>query len=339
MIAALLLVTVMVMAFFSTIDRVAPEAGVVEELAEFIAEQELRHPLTGERLDQPYETLPQVFGVMVENSADAWPLVGLDGAFLVIEAPVEGSIPRFIVFSSEESDIEKLGPVRSARPYYLDWNDELQGVYAHVGGSPEALDLIKYDYDTIDLNQFWQSEYFYRQNGNRYAPHNVYTSSELLISALDELELDPPTYSSWRFKDDSPIEDNARSLKVDFTSGATYDVDWDYNKETNTYTRHQGRSVMKMEDRATIEANNIIVLATDIRVIDNVGRKQIKTVGEGDALIAQDGEVFLCRWKKDERTDRLRFYTHDGFEISMNAGKTWIEVVDSLDQADPYDAE
>jgi hypothetical protein len=93
---------------------------------------------------------------------------------------------------------------------------------------------------------------------------------------------------------------------------------------------------MKMTDGATIQADNIVVLETEIRTIDNLGRKSIVTTGEGDAYIAQNGEVFLVRWKKEERTDRLRFFTHDGFEITMNAGVTWIEVVDDIGKASSY---
>jgi hypothetical protein len=298
-----------------------------------------RHSLTGEIITEPMTELPQVFGVMVENSADAWPLSGLDQAFLVIEAPVEGGIPRFISFFSTEQTVSKIGPVRSARPYYLDWNDELDAIYAHVGGSPEALDLIKYTYQTIDLNQFWYGDFFYRQNSTRYAPHNVYTNSELLAQAAQELRsegklVEAPVYQSWQFKDDQPIAaELAKSLTIDFAPGSVYDVAWNYQPETNDYLRYQSGEVMKMTDGAVITANNVVVLAMDIRVIDSVSRRHIQTVGQGDALISQDGETYLARWKKDSRTDRLRFYTADGYEISLNAGKTWIEVVPSLSQA------
>ncbi|MDP2631283.1 MAG: DUF3048 domain-containing protein [Candidatus Uhrbacteria bacterium] len=323
---------------YGTASQVTPEITVDDSGIE--VEVVLRHPLTGEILSEELESLPQVFGVMVENSADAWPLSGIDEAFLVIEAPVEGTIPRFVTFFMEGTEVEKVGPVRSARPYYLDWNDELQGVYAHVGGSPEALDYIKYDYDTIDLNQFWQSEYFYRQNGYRYAPHNVYTTGELLNESLNELDLDDPNYESWTFKDDSPVNiEDARSLSIDWSDGATYDVEWHYNFETNDYTRYQSRYVMEMENDNTVEANNVIVMSADIRVIDNVGRRNIATVGQGDALIAQDGEMYLARWVKEERTGRLRFFTTDGFEISLNAGTTWIEVVDDLGVVETMEVE
>ncbi len=334
---AIAVVWVLIMlSFFSTIYRVTPEVDV-DDVDE---EQALRHPLTGEVLEEELEELPWVFGVMVENSVDAWPLSGLDQAFLVIEAPVEAGIPRFLAFYSEESEAEKIGPVRSARPYYLDWNDELDAIYAHVGGSPESLELID-EYEMLDLNQFWHADTFYRENGTRYAPHNVYTNSELLMEVLDELkelyELEVPVYEAWNFKDDAPaLEDEAESLLVDFAEWYLYEADWQYDAETNTYLRYQGREMMEMDDGATIFANNVVVIATDVRTIDAVGRKSLETIGEGDALIAQDGEVYFAQWKNDEREERLRFYTVDGYEISLNAGVTWIEVVSDLAAVDVY---
>lgn len=301
-------------------------------LFDSLISSEARDPLTGEKIKKVLETLPQVFGVMVENSADAWPLVGLDRAFLVIEAPVEGGIPRFIAFYSEEVKAEKIGPVRSARVYYVDWNDGFNAVYAHVGGSPEALNLIKNVYDTIDLNQFWQSEYFYRQNGARFAPHNVYTSSKLLVSALSELTFGEPVYDVWLFQDGIGVDKPHFGVSIDFAEGSTYDVIWEYQKETNEYLRYQDKIVMKLEDEASIFADNVVVMATDMRVVDNEGRLKMTTIGEGDALIIQNGETFLGRWKQASRDSRLTFYTNDDFEISMNVGATWVEVVSSLSQ-------
>ncbi|MBT3230633.1 DUF3048 domain-containing protein [Candidatus Uhrbacteria bacterium] len=309
--------------------------GPVDIVEEIFEEQIPRHPLTGAVLDEELEELPQVFGVMVENAADAWPLSGIDEAFLVIEAPVEASIPRFIAFFGSDSEVEKIGPVRSARPYYIDWNDGLQAIYTHVGGSPEALELIKSTYDTLDLNQFWYADYFYRENGTRYAPHNVFTDIEMLVEAWADVfgDVDEPDYDVWEFADDAPVG-VGKSVSIDWTDGTTYDVSWEYQPETNDYLRYQGLSVMTLEDGDTVEANNIAVIATDIRVIDNEGRRSIVTEGGGDALIIQNGEMYLARWKKSDHDDRLKFYTADGYEISFNAGSTWIEIVSSLSQVE-----
>ncbi len=295
-----------------------------------VADNTFRHPLTGVVIEAPLGQLPQVYGVMVENSADAWPLSGIEDAFLVIEAPVEGNIPRLEAFFVADMDVDKIGPVRSARPYYLDWNDELDGLYAHVGGSPDALNFID-EYATLDLNEFFQGEYFWRDTVNRGAPHNVYTSTELLDESLDELKLEPAEYDSWQFKVDAPLDVDPLSLKIDWGQEDVYDVKWAYQADSNQYLRLQGTEIMNTAFGDSVLANNVVVMATSITVIDSAGRRRITTVGEGDALVVQDGKIILGRWKKPERTERLRIYDAEGKEIKMNAGKTWIEVVPSLE--------
>ena len=76
--------------------------------------------------------------VMIDDHPDARPQVGLSSADVVWHAPAEGGIPRYMaVFHSHiQTDI---GPVRSARDYFVQWAAELGAVYAHSGGSPKAL--------------------------------------------------------------------------------------------------------------------------------------------------------------------------------------------------------
>lgn len=286
-----------------------------------------RHPLTGAVPTAPLPSLPQVFGVMVENSADAWPLSGIDQAFLVIEAPVEGNIPRFIAFFSDDQSVAKIGPVRSSRPYYLDWNAEFQGIYGHVGGSPEALDKIAAT-GTLDLNQFFQSEYYYRDELTRYAPHNVYTTTDSLKKSIAEIDekyaVGLPTYDSWTFTDGVSKSSTADTTHIAWGNG--YDIDWTYDPTTNTYRRVQGGN--------TYIANNVVVIATDIGTIpgDDKGRRTVRTIGEGPMMLLQNGmrNNVPWTWKKTSPSSRMRFYDETGKEIAMNAGKTWIEVVDDL---------
>lgn len=301
----------------------------------------LRHPLTGAVLESALPSLPPVYGVMIENSADAWPLSGLEDAFLVIEAPVEGNIPRFITFFNGELDesliadanaVAKIGPVRSARPYYLDWSAEFNGLYAHVGGSPEALEIIG-QRDMFDLNEFFQGEYFWRDVPRRQAPHNTYTSTDRLYEASLELNTPTPEYDSWLFKSDAPIGVSPLSLTINWGEGSLYDVEWLYDPASNDYSRLQDGTAFKSQDGDQIIANNVVVMASDITVVDGEGRRHIRTLGEGDALVVQDGKIILGKWKKPSIEERLRFYDASGKEIRMNAGKTWIEVVPSIDKA------
>lgn len=289
-----------------------------------------RHPLTGASLSEPGE-LPQVFSVMIDNHEEAWPPAGIEDAFLVIEAPVEAGISRMLAFYSEEQDVEKIGPVRSARPYYLDWAAELDALYTHVGGSNAALDQIASG-GTFDINQYWWGDFFWRENGNRYAPHNVFTSTALLrdfYEMREEAGFAPTRlYDVWTFKDPEPTREESR-LHIDFWA-PVYVVDWMYDKQVGRYVREQFGEPHVSESGVQITADNVAVVITDVEIIDNVGRREIRTSGEGEGYVLQDGRVIEATWKKPSTSERLKFYDRaTGVEIIMNAGVTWIEVVGS----------
>jgi hypothetical protein len=296
-----------------------------------------RHPLTGEPIAEEIDR-PAVYGVMIENMVEAWPLSGVDQAFLVIEAPVEAAIPRFLAFYYQDQEVDKIGPVRSARPYYLDWAQGLEAMYVHVGGSPAALTEIS-EQNMFDLNEFYRGWYFWRSS-SRSAPHNVYTSSDLLIDAYEEESawrtMSDLEYGLWDYKVDLPKSERPEShmVSMNFSPyyGDLYSAGWEYDPETNEYLRYQSGYEMSMLDGADIKASNIAVVETDIVVIDEIGRRQIITIGEGDALVFQDGETIEAIWSKDSEQDRLRFYNKNtSEEILWNAGVTWIEVLGSLE--------
>lgn len=281
--------------------------------------------------------LPRVYAVMIDNSVDAWPPSGIDKAFLVIEAPVESAIPRLEAFFSADAQVEKIGPVRSARPYFVDWANELDALYVHVGGSNEALALIL-STGTFDLNEFRNAEYFWRAK-DRFAPHNAYTSTDLLSAAVEKAvakDRSPDVlYGAWKFKDGAEgIEEaagakaeGANEISVRFNSDL-YVANWSYDSAMNTYLRSQGGREAVTEDGARVSANNVAVIVTDVTVLDAVGRRKIRTTGEGKAWVLQDGSTIDATWKKPSASERLKFYDNEGNEIAMNAGNAWIEVAE-----------
>lgn len=307
------------------------DAGTIAEVIEPSAEAEpIRHPLSGLPVAEAIPELPQVYAVMIDNSVDAWPASGTDKAFLVIEAPVEAAIPRVEAFFSADAEVEKIGPVRSARPYFVEWAEEFDALYAHVGGSNAALDLIATS-GTFDLNEFSDAAAFWRAT-DRYAPHNAYTSTERLAAAVErarERARAPELlYGLWSFKNDRPQEPTelASDVTVRFNSDL-YTVDWTYDAVTNTYVRSQGYRETETQDGTRIAANNVAVVVTDMEVVDAVGRREVRTLGEGNAWLLQDGKTVAVTWKKPSASERLAFYDDEGNELAMNAGTTWIEVV------------
>lgn len=271
---------------------------------------------------------PYPVGVMIENLVTVRPQSGLSSANIVYEALAEGGITRFLVIYADSGSISEIGPVRSARPYFLDWAAEYGSLYAHAGGSPQALAAIS-GLNIISINQIGGAHAYYWRDITKSAPHNLYTSSELLARALRDYDLEKDSsFSGWEFKDDASLSERPsedKFVRIDFST-YSYEVEWNYDRESNSYLRSNGgeAQIDKNNDKQ-VSAKNVIVQKTDTGILDNEARLDIKTDGEGDAIVFQDGQAVTGTWKKDN--NRTRFYDVNDEEIELNAGQTWIEVV------------
>jgi hypothetical protein len=304
------------------------EAEIAAPEEEPQAEPKERRPLDG----MPVETggPPRAYyAVMIDNFSAARPPAGLSAASLVIEAPVEGPITRLLAVFGDDAAAERVGPVRSARPYFLDWAMEFDALYVHVGGSPEALGLLAGD-AVRGMNEFSFGAYFWRDQKRR-APHNTYTSLELM-KKNDERRFPGREHAApepWRFKEDAPEDERAEDGAVISIPNPerSYAVRWTYDRAANGYVREQGGSPHAEEGNGAVRAKNVVIQYVKTRVLDEVGRKRIETIGEGEALAAIDGNVVSAKWKKGSKDARTRFYDAAGNELAFNAGTTWIEVV------------
>jgi len=270
--------------------------------------------------------------IIIENLTAARPQSGLDKAQIVYEALAEGGITRFLAIYARghTADVPQIGPVRSARPYYLDWTDELGAMFVHIGGSPQALTEIN-KRGIFDLNQFFNSKYFWRDKTIKTASeHTLFTSLDKLIYALrDKNKLDAqPTYDTWQFKSDKAQDSRPSDVKpitIDFSS-FNYKVEYKYDREVNDYARFQAGQPHLMKSGDAIRAKNVLVVYTKTTLADKE-RLAMETVGEGEALIFIDGEAIKGKWKKLSAKDRLKFYDSEGAEVKLNAGTSWVEIV------------
>ena len=114
-------------------------------------------PLTGVALAEEVLTKRHVTAVMIENSPDARPQSGLKDAGIVYEAIAEGGITRFLALY-QESRPGLVGPVRSVRPYYVEWGAAYDAAVAHIGGSARALQMIRSGNYGLDIDQFFERE-------------------------------------------------------------------------------------------------------------------------------------------------------------------------------------
>lgn len=291
------------------------------------AECKLRRALDGVCVNTVSEVYPCAVGVMIENHFDSWPQAGLREASVVYEAPVEAGITRFLAIYPAMMNVPKVGPVRSARPYYLDWISEYSSApYFHVGGSPAALQLIHDRQMVSGVNEMTRGWYFWRAP-NRFAPHNTYTSSDLWNKAIVDFgdKLLAGEYDSWQFNTMSATGTAATDLKIKFAP-PVYSVSWHFVSTTSQYLRDQAGDAHLDETGQQIYADNVVIITTDIGVIDEVGRREIRTMGGGGCVVARDGVVIEGKWVKNSPAQRIHCVDESGREISLRSGHTWVEI-------------
>lgn len=270
--------------------------------------------------------------VMIENLVDIRPQAGLSQADIVYEALVEGGITRFLAIYTMTEPITKIGPIRSARTYYVDWAEEYGGIFAYVGGSPEALGMTDTSQYLIDLNQFYYEQYYYRADSIQ-APHNLFSNSELLGYARRDFSgnVVASDATNWSTKAEPTVAELPASQAPITIAYSTSDylVEWRYLPASNVYVRWNGGNEQHDVNNDTLlTAHNIIVQRVQTTVLEAAtGRLALETQGEGEALLFQDGQVRVGRWSKLERGQRTAFLDATGAQWQYNAGTTWIEVV------------
>lgn len=282
-------------------------------------------PLTGERVaNQAAETAP-VTAVMIENSPDARPQSGLEQAGVVYEAIAEGGITRFMALYQNENPT-LIGPVRSVRPYDLDWMRPYDASLAHVGGSAAALQEVR-NGQWRDLDQFFNGGSYWRAT-DRYAPHNVYTTMARLNALEKSKGYTTSTFTGFDRTDAKPAETpDATHITINF-SDALYNTAYVYDAKANNYTRYQAGAVHTDREKGPITPSVIVALHVDEQTVMQDGWRQIiQTSGSGQATIFQNGTATNVTWHKPDQKSQLYFTDSSGKHVALVRGQTWIAAV------------
>lgn len=271
--------------------------------------------LTGNAVSKAESGQP-ILAVMLENSEEARPQVGLDAAGIVFETVTEAGITRYLALYQEDMP-DEVGPVRSVRPYFVDWLMGFDASVAHVGGSQQALDMID-DRDAKSLNEFYNQGPYYRSD-TREAPHNVFARMKDLVALQRKRGHNKADIPEIPREDDAPSpEPNAANITIDF-SEQIFQVRFQYDKSSNRYTRYLAGSVhIDAATNKPITVKNLVVLKMP---------GDVSSIGEGDAQLFRNGMVQTVRWRKTSYDKRLELLDTGGKNVSLNRGDTWIAVV------------
>lgn len=254
---------------------------------------------------------------------------GLSEASVIYETPAEGGITRLLaVFDGAPAGL--IGPVRSARPYFISWASEYRAAFVHVGGSAEALNNLASNFRILSIDEFSDSPTIWRDS-QYLAPHNAYTSAEEVQKRMEESHyFHPLSRSRFLFKNPDAVSGDITVITIPF-SIQNYEVKYEYDPATHRYLRFNGG-----KRHHDLSPANVLIQFTDQQVLDDAGRLRIQTNGAGKAFVFRDGRIIEGVWQKDtsvntddqpDSSSYTRFFDKDGKEIPLNRGQTFIEVI------------
>lgn len=283
------------------------------------------YPLTG--IGSEDEIEGRAVAVMVNNHPKARPQSGLNQADIVYELLAEGDITRFLaIFQSEIPN--NVGPVRSAREYYLELAKGYDSLFVAHGYSPEAEKMLKSGY--VDhLNGMQYDGSLFKRADFRKAPHNSYITFDNILKGAEQndYEMDQAP-DSLVFLTDEEIEalagDQAKNINISYFN-STFDSRLEYDEESMKYKRFSdGEQTVDYDSKDPVLIDNLFVVETEHKVIDDSGRREIDLTSGGKGYLFQRGKVMEVEWKNVE--GKILPYLN-GEVVGFVPGKTWINVI------------
>ncbi len=271
--------------------------------------------------------------VMIDNDSEASrPQIGLENAYLLYEIIVEGGATRIMALF-KDYNIEKVGPVRSSRHYFLDYALENEAIYAHAGWSPQAQrDIPRLGVNNINGINGGDGVNFWRDYTYDKTWHNLYTSTAKLSQyaektkgySMDAGKL-PVTFAK---KDAEPEGDICNS--VSFAYSNMYKVSYQYNAEAAMYERSINSKPHSSQTGEQFAAKNIIIYNVGNYTLNdgqNKGRQELTNIGSGEGWYISMGKVEKINWSKSARGTKTSYTKADGTALELNPGITYIQII------------
>jgi hypothetical protein len=289
-------------------------------------------PLTGE-LVSPAAAALHPIAVMLDDLSPARPQSGLGEASIVFQAPAEGGIPRYMAIFAETVPTD-VGPVRSARYYFIAWASEWRALFVHSGGSPQALTTLRSQGSgqlVYNADEFRYGGTF-RRIASRAGPHNLYTTGAQLRRLATLLRASAPPKPIWTFNPPVPLSERPVGGRITFAYPQN-SIRYDYDRASNTYLR-----TVSVEGAQHDAASKVRIAPTNVVIMwmkfgplnDNEPYKhrlEATIVGSGPAWIATNGHTIKGTWKKRSTTGATFFFDSSGHQLSLTIGQTFVNVV------------
>jgi hypothetical protein len=286
-------------------------------------------PLTGIGTNDSIDS--RTVAVMVNNHPNARPQSGLHKADIVYEVLAEGDVTRFLaIFQSEKPEV--IGPVRSARDYYVKLGKGYDAFYVAHGYSPDAKEML----DAGVVNNINGMEYdgtLFERADFRKAPHNSYITFDNIIKGAEKNNIamthNPKELPFLSEEEVNALEGTeAPAIKIAYSKRDYATAEYMYDEIEQTYFRYSmGEITEDLDTKEPVSIDNLLIIETSHKVIDAAGRNDIDLTSGGKALLLQKGKKKEVEWKNVD--GRLLPYSN-GETVGLVPGKTWINIVPSI---------
>lgn len=279
------------------------------------------------------ESKSRPYAIMINNVEGARKLQsGLQDAYMVYELMVEGGITRYLALFLDQTT-ERIGSIRSARHYYLDYALENDAIYVHHGYSPQAReDWSKLGVDRIEVNESttgWRDK-----SASKTYEFTLFTNIEKLGKGIRSKRTERNKDLLLNYSVDNidifQMEGAIPANKIDIKYSSNTTTNYKYDTDNNIYLRSvNNKSQNDYVTGKQLTVKNIIVYKVKYSNIqgDDKGRQTIDNVGNGTGYYISNGYAVPITWKKDSRSSATIYKYNNGKEIQVNDGNTFIQIM------------
>lgn len=308
-----------------------PEAEIEEneDMLEVDAEEALPFvtPFTGEAIAEEITQRPII--ATINNHPLARPQSGLAQADVVYEMLAEGDVTRLLALYQSQIP-QSIGPIRSARSYFIDIAKGLDAFYLAHGYSPEAKTML--DKRVVEgMNGMQYDGIYFKRSSDRKAPHNSYISGENVVAGAEKvgaslLYQKKVSYPFYEGEDNVKIGVQASEVAINYSTNGKFNSQYVFDSETKRYTRFSANvQTIDYVTQQPIELANVLFFEMPHQIIDNEGRREINIKGGGNAYVFQSGMMREVKWKNTDGF--LIAIEEDDSEVKLVPGQTWVHFV------------
>lgn len=327
---AILMVLVISVSFFACSKKEEEPETTTEPTTVYIPPT---NPLTGKEISESADGKRPV-AIVVENHGDARPQFGIGSADIVCEGEVEGGISRMLWVYADTSAIpDEVGPLRSARPSFVEFSQFFDAVFIHWGGSHSKGDYVG-GYETISAKNV---ENIDGMNGGALFGRNKsrrVSSEHTGVMYAKELDgvIDGKGYRKQLDKD--------KIVAFDFNSSATpageitangVNVKFSSRTDTRKFTFNSDDSMYHTSDwDSDTSFENLILLKADSTYVTTPYKGSSTTYlnyswTSGSGVYVSDGKASDITWSVTD--GKLSVKDSMGSTLSLNKGQSYIGFV------------